>query len=189
MSELYHHGIKGQKWGERRFQYEDGSLTEEGRRRYGVGERIKRSFREHQRYNLQRSFYNDIQAAKKEKTLRGKYSQLAGNARMERQMRYLSTHEKNKAGNSSTNFMKRYHETNSANAEELSKYYAKQHNKDVSQKITEAFLGNRDLMNTPYHKMNGKTSTYGKEYVKNMLISAGVTAISLAIMNRYVQRD
>lgn len=34
-SELYHHGILGQKWGRRRFQYEDGSLTPEGRKRYG----------------------------------------------------------------------------------------------------------------------------------------------------------
>lgn len=31
---LAHHGIKGQKWGIRRFQNEDGSLTEEGRKRY-----------------------------------------------------------------------------------------------------------------------------------------------------------
>ena len=34
--ELYHHGIKGQKWGIRRFQNEDGSLTAEGKARYGV---------------------------------------------------------------------------------------------------------------------------------------------------------
>ena len=34
-SELYHHGIKGQKWGIRRFQNEDGSLTDAGKRRYG----------------------------------------------------------------------------------------------------------------------------------------------------------
>lgn len=32
---LIHHGIKGQKWGLRRYQYDDGSLTEAGRRRYG----------------------------------------------------------------------------------------------------------------------------------------------------------
>ena len=35
--ELYHHGIQGQKWGERRFQNEDGSWTPEGRERYGKG--------------------------------------------------------------------------------------------------------------------------------------------------------
>lgn len=34
MSELYHHGIKGQKWGVRRFQNPDGSLTPRGKRRF-----------------------------------------------------------------------------------------------------------------------------------------------------------
>ena len=32
--ELYHHGIKGQKWGVRRFQNKDGSLTPAGKKRY-----------------------------------------------------------------------------------------------------------------------------------------------------------
>ena len=31
--ELYHHGIKGQKWGVRRYQNEDGSLTKLGKKR------------------------------------------------------------------------------------------------------------------------------------------------------------
>lgn len=35
MSELQHYGIKGQKWGERRYQYEDGTLTPAGKLRYG----------------------------------------------------------------------------------------------------------------------------------------------------------
>ena len=34
--ELYHHGVKGQKWGLRRFQNSDGSLTAKGRERYRV---------------------------------------------------------------------------------------------------------------------------------------------------------
>ena len=37
-NELYHHGIKGQKWGIRRFQNEDGSLTAEGKRRYSISD-------------------------------------------------------------------------------------------------------------------------------------------------------
>ena len=36
MSELRHHGIKGQKWGIRRFQNKDGSLTADGKKRYGA---------------------------------------------------------------------------------------------------------------------------------------------------------
>lgn len=34
---LAHHGVKGQKWGVRRYQNADGTLTDEGRRRYGYG--------------------------------------------------------------------------------------------------------------------------------------------------------
>ena len=36
--ELQHHGIKGQKWGVRRFQNTDGSLTAEGKKRYSVSD-------------------------------------------------------------------------------------------------------------------------------------------------------
>lgn len=35
---LGHSGIKGQRWGIRRYQNEDGSLTEEGKKRYGTPE-------------------------------------------------------------------------------------------------------------------------------------------------------
>lgn len=33
-NELYHHGIKGMKWGVRRYQNKDGSLTDKGKKRY-----------------------------------------------------------------------------------------------------------------------------------------------------------
>lgn len=44
--ELYHHGIKGQKWGVRRWQNSDGSLTSAGYIHYGYGKNKKNSSKE-----------------------------------------------------------------------------------------------------------------------------------------------
>lgn len=41
--ELCHHGIQGQKWGVRRYQNEDGSYTNAGKRRYGSEDGDRRS--------------------------------------------------------------------------------------------------------------------------------------------------
>lgn len=40
-NELYHHGVWGQRWGVRRYQYKDGSLTPEGRAHWGIGDAVK----------------------------------------------------------------------------------------------------------------------------------------------------
>lgn len=39
-NELYHHGIKGMKWGVRRYQNKDGSLTPKGKKRYSLYEKM-----------------------------------------------------------------------------------------------------------------------------------------------------
>lgn len=36
VNELYHHGVKGQKWGIRRYQNKDGTLTNAGKRRLAI---------------------------------------------------------------------------------------------------------------------------------------------------------
>lgn len=40
-NELYHWGIKGQKWGVRRYRNEDGTLTEAGKKRYSQYNAVK----------------------------------------------------------------------------------------------------------------------------------------------------
>ena len=34
-NQIYHHGVKGMKWGRRRYQNPDGTLTPDGKNRYG----------------------------------------------------------------------------------------------------------------------------------------------------------
>lgn len=44
--ELKHHGIKGQKWGVRKYQNKDGSLTPEGIKRYGNKDNFDKQYPE-----------------------------------------------------------------------------------------------------------------------------------------------
>lgn len=58
--ELEHYGVRGQKWGERRYQNPDGSLTAAGRAHYGVGQGGSR--RMSRQYNRQVKKLNRLMA-------------------------------------------------------------------------------------------------------------------------------
>lgn len=80
--ELTHHGIKGQKWGVRRFQTKDGGLTPAGRKRYSDSGGISGAIRRKQMSNVQRDL-DDIQKRKKQ---------------VDSELRELRGYEKNASG-------------------------------------------------------------------------------------------
>lgn len=68
--ELYHHGIKGQKWGVRRFQKKDGSLTMLGRHRYNHDKEFKKTI------DRQRALEKAREAKEAKKTVEEKRNEL-----------------------------------------------------------------------------------------------------------------
>lgn len=69
---LAHHGVIGQKWGHRRYQNPDGSLTPEGRRHWGLSDTSKMSDQDLQRAiersNLERRYATAMATSKTKNT-------------------------------------------------------------------------------------------------------------------------
>lgn len=51
---LMHHGIKGQRWGVRRFENKDGTLTAAGKQRYSIRDRLHQKKEEYERAKYER---------------------------------------------------------------------------------------------------------------------------------------
>lgn len=82
-SYLQHHGILGQKWGIRRFQNEDGSLTDAGKKRLGYSSTgLRASIAKRQNEKVDKSFQKwKVESAKKANAVElGKKANLAKRA-------------------------------------------------------------------------------------------------------------
>ena len=81
---IAHHGIKGQKWGVRRYQNKDGTLTKEGRSRYGISDKISGTTPNDFNHDLKTAFKrvrieknNDLYSVKRDKNLSQEQKQKA----------------------------------------------------------------------------------------------------------------
>lgn len=75
-NELYHHGILGQKWGVRRYQNEDGSLTPAGKKRYNTMHPDAQKYADLKKKKLSEMSNAEISAYNQRANLERQYKQL-----------------------------------------------------------------------------------------------------------------
>lgn len=154
---LYHHGIKGQKWGVRRYQNEDGTLTDAGKRRQASEE---------------------LAAARKKAKEKGNNPPPDPKA----WVRDDISKKKNLAesGNRMTNDLKRLSQSTKSKKEPERLDLSSMSDKELRDQI------NRELLERQYNSVfNPKKESKGREHVEQILDVAGsvlgVTASALGI--------
>lgn len=164
--ELCHWGIKGMKWGVRRFQNKDGSLTPQGKKRYADDDNAHDDYKKaHERKNV-REMSNDELNAK--------------NQRLEAERKYNAMQPKTVSGaekaknvvDSASNLVK------AAKSIEQSTRPAKQKVKMDLSSMSDTELRNainREMLERQYNDMFAapETMSKGRERVKMVLETAG----------------
>lgn len=191
---LEHHGIKGQKWGVRRYQNEDGTLTPAGKMHEysetastylnSAGNRIKKAgstagngikkagstvvekhkIRKDARKQLRRDVINNTKNAK---GLANKYSQFTGSGYRATLYKNNAEKERKLSNASMTKFGKHKHDVWSKNSENISKYYDAYSKKSFGEKFVESYT-HSDLFKVPITRMSGRTTTLGHEYISQL---------------------
>lgn len=142
-NELYHHGIKGQKWGVRRYQNKDGSLTLAGKKRALKMQNQYTELSKSKKYH-DRGGNLTYEGRKKALKMKEKYSELTG--------KQLRTFQNNKTGQSSKNNNTQKPKT---------KRISEMSNEEIQAKIDRIRLENTLKSLTPEHVSAGQKFVNG----------------------------
>lgn len=136
--ELCHHGVKGQKWGVRRYQNKDGSLTNAGRTRMRV-----------------RAINKSANVAVKKITAKGKQDAKIAKAKAKRDAEIAEA--KNKADKKVSQATNKYaSKTKEATPQPAEKSISEMSNAEIQEKINRIRLENQLKALTPTQKSKGK---------------------------------
>lgn len=108
MEELTHHGIRGMRWGVRRYQNKDGSLTALGKRKYGTKENFENAMADKKHNKAKKKSGSDISKLSDEE-LKAKNARLTLEEEYYRHKRNINTYnppKKSKAKEFINNFAK-----------------------------------------------------------------------------------
>lgn len=173
--ELMHYGIKGQKWGVRRFQNEDGTLTPAGRKKYKleIKEENKKAFE----YGREASISSHAAAYAKNKSIKSQYKYKKALLKDPNMIK------------SSTQKKRRYAEADAMSSKQLEAYArsaekkAKEHCNSLIKKY-----GSENVKNIRYSKFKAKDGSItervndrvisGKDVATSILTSIGITALT-----------
>ena len=167
-SDLAHHGILGQKWGIRRFQNEDGSLTEAGKRRVARQESYRRG----------RDISNDYYTAydKKMEQLRNRSTVYQHHKKANNQLENLYDLDENGKSKSDSSQISDFRK--------LQQTYAQQSHWNHDQEMK--------LMDSEFREKAEKyakkevIAKYGDDYVKDLkhyeAVNAGITAAASIVL-------
>ena len=166
-NELYHHGIKGQKWGLRRFQNTDGSLKPAGAKRYSTAVESAKFLSGSSRATaVVRAFKNEKKISGKASALFGHVGQAAQREANARNLDRISKSAKTRLG-------RHISSVGSYNNKSLASYHRSIRNMSAGKRVMNTLLGNPRLMNTRMKTMAGRQTTIGKE-VAMSIFTAGL---------------
>lgn len=178
---LMHHGIKGQKWGVRRFQNEDGTWTDAGKRRRGVGLIARTKTR------LTHPIRQIKSVAKNTKHAKGivdKASNLVGNKSWQTYHNEYSKTESMLRDQSKTRLGKHLHDVRSYNHAQYANYFGKRAKRNAGQRIINSVF-DRDLLTTPVKTITGRKSNVGKEAYKALAVAITAYSVNELMKRRY----